>query len=256
MTNFTSTLQLPEGFNLVELLEVDSTNRYARKLANSGAIEGTLVWAHEQTDGQGRQGRRWISKKGNLFVSLILRPNCSPLRALQFSFVSALAIRDMILPYLFDPNAAKLKWPNDVLVNGRKISGVLLETSTPANGNVDWLVIGSGINLTHHPNLGSEFPSTCLEDEGGTFLPVSIAVKNYANAFKKRWQEWYLDDGLSIYSNWEKYAFGLGNTAIVKVSNTRFKGRFMGINNKGALRLVNNKIGEKFFSSGEVTFIG
>ena len=205
-----NTLQLPVGFNLVELDEVDSTNRYAKKLANSGAMEGTIVLAHQQSAGQGRQGRQWISKRGNLFVSLILRPNCSPLRALQFSFISALAIRDMILPYLYDPNSAKLKWPNDVLISGRKVSGILLESSTPAKGNVDWLVIGIGINLAHHPNLQTQYPSTCLEDEGGSYLSVSTALQELAIAFKNRWEQWYLDDGSLVYSAWEKHAFGLG----------------------------------------------
>ena len=250
------TLKLPDGFKLVELDEVDSTNKYAKKLANSGAVEGTLVWAHQQSAGQGRQDRKWVSKRGNFFASLILRPNCTPLRALQFSFVSALAIRDMILPYLFEPNSAKLKWPNDVLISGRKVSGILLESSTPAKGNVDWLVIGIGINLAHHPHLQTKFPSTCLEDEGGIYLPVSKAIQEYAAAFKNRWQQWYLNDGVSVYSDWEKHAFGLGKSAIVEVSNTQYSGRFLGIDNMGALRLSNNEIGEKSFSSGEITFLG
>lgn len=251
-----STLELPEGFNLIELNEIDSTNRYAKKLANSGAIEGTLVWAHQQSAGQGRHGRKWISKRGNLFVSLILRPNCTPLRALQFSFVSALAIRDMIVPYLFNPNSIKLKWPNDVLINGRKISGILLETSTPARGNVEWLVIGSGVNLVHHPGLNSNFPSTSLEDEGGKLLPVSLAIEEYARVFKNRWEEWTVGDGSATLSAWEKHAFGLGRAACVRVSNTQFNGRFLGIDKMGALRLSNGGDGEQSFSSGELTFMG
>ena len=182
-----NTLQLPVGFNLVELDEVDSTNRYAKKLANSGAMEGTIVLAHQQSAGQGRQGRQWISKRGNLFVSLILRPNCSPLRALQFSFISALAIRDMILPYLYDPNSAKLKWPNDVLISGRKVSGILLESSTPAKGNVDWLVIGIGINLAHHYRaIISIMNNFCYRSDVGLFstainyfLTLELFIRNF-----------------------------------------------------------------------------
>ena len=127
--------RLAENFRLVEFDEIASTNEEAKRVAMSGAEDGTLIWAHRQTAGRGRRGREWTSERGNLFLSLVLRPACAPLQAAQLTFVAALAVRDMLSLYLGNHESIACKWPNDVLVGGRKISGILLESSTAGSGS-------------------------------------------------------------------------------------------------------------------------
>ena len=161
-----TTPRLPAKFRLVEMDSVDSTNTEAKRLACAGAADGTIVWAQRQTAGRGRRGRTWTSEPGNLYASFVLRPGCAPMQAAQLTFVAALAVRDLLSIYLNNSDSIACKWPNDVLVGGRKISGILLETSTSGSGVVDWLGLGIGVNLRHHPDIGGRHPATNLCAEG------------------------------------------------------------------------------------------
>ena len=134
--------RLAPAYRLVALDCVDSTNDEARRLAEQGAEDGTLVWAREQTDARGRRGRSWSSPRGNLYFSLVLRPDCPPAEAAQLGFVAALGVGDAIgsvVPPLIE---VRYKWPNDVLFNDRKGVGMLLESQMRPDGSLDWLEIG------------------------------------------------------------------------------------------------------------------
>ncbi|HEY0521750.1 MAG TPA: biotin--[acetyl-CoA-carboxylase] ligase, partial [Stellaceae bacterium] len=120
--------RLPPSFRLLSYDRLGSTNDEAKRLArDDGAAHGTVVWALEQTQGHGRTGRVWASPPGNLYCSTVLRPDCPAARAAEIGFVAALAVGDALTPLL--PGSARLgyKWPNDVLVGGRKVSGILAE---------------------------------------------------------------------------------------------------------------------------------
>ncbi|HYD04356.1 MAG TPA: biotin--[acetyl-CoA-carboxylase] ligase, partial [Reyranella sp.] len=134
----TSTPVLPDGWTLVALQSVGSTNDEAARLAEAGAAEGTVVWAREQTGGRGRRGRVWASPVGNLYTSTIVRPQCQAPRAAELGFASALAVTD-IVPAGRD---VRVKWPNDVLVDGGKIAGILPESSIGADGGVEHVILG------------------------------------------------------------------------------------------------------------------
>ncbi|HYC65338.1 MAG TPA: biotin--[acetyl-CoA-carboxylase] ligase, partial [Reyranellaceae bacterium] len=132
----TSAPVLPDGWTLVALDSVGSTNDEAGRLAESGAAEGTVVWALEQTGGRGRRGRVWASPRGNLYSSTILRPDCAPVRAAELGFVAGLAVAD-----LAKGRDVRLKWPNDVLVDGGKVAGILPESSVAAGGRIEHVVM-------------------------------------------------------------------------------------------------------------------
>ena len=122
---------LPPGFRLAALETVDSTNAEALRRAEAGAPDGTFVWARRQEAGRGRQAKPWSSPAGNLYTSLLLRPACAPARAAELSFVAAVAVADTVADLLGPAGpAVSCKWPNDVLVDGAKISGILLESRT------------------------------------------------------------------------------------------------------------------------------
>ncbi|MBT3173066.1 MAG: biotin--[acetyl-CoA-carboxylase] ligase [Rhodospirillaceae bacterium] len=249
-----TTPSLPEEYRLVELDQCGSSNDEAKRLASLGALEGTLVWAHRQTAGKGRRGREWTSERGNLFTSIILRPDCAPLQAVQLTFAAALAVRDTVALHIADGDAVACKWPNDVLVNGRKISGILLESSTAGKGNVEWLVLGVGINLRHHPDVGGRHPSTSLYDEGGGEIAEAVALEEFSRAFSRRWREWRDGGFQPIHNAWLEHAYGLGEMASIKLESAEHEGRFIGIDESGALRLKANDCGERLFSAGDVTF--
>ncbi|HEY1372967.1 MAG TPA: biotin--[acetyl-CoA-carboxylase] ligase [Candidatus Binatia bacterium] len=125
--------------------ELDSTNRVAYKLAAEGAAEGDVVLAETQTHGKGRLGRSWFSPPGlNLYLSVILRPKFSPSDAPQLTLVSAVALADTVQRFLGSPPA--IKWPNDILVGGKKLAGILTESSVDSQ-RLHFVVVGIGVNL-------------------------------------------------------------------------------------------------------------
>ena len=123
---------LPPAYRLVALDTAESSNDEARRLAEAGAEEGTLVWVREQTAGRGRQGRDWSSPPGNLYFSLILRPDCPAGEAATLGLAAALALGEALGKLMPPLSEVHYKWPNDVLLNRRKVSGLLLEAQLDA----------------------------------------------------------------------------------------------------------------------------
>src|SRR5437588_611372 len=145
----TAGVVLPPAYGLVALDSIGSTNEEAKRLARAGAADKTLVWARTQTAGRGRGGRSWVSPAGNLYLSLILRETCPPARAAELGFAAAVALAaalDRLAPGL----DLAFKWPNDVLLGGRKLAGILIEAESAAAA-VDWLVLGLGVNVRPAP---------------------------------------------------------------------------------------------------------
>ena len=120
--------QLPPPLSLIELESTGSTNDHAKQLARNGYPHGTVVWAHQQTAGRGRQGNSWISIPGNLFMTMILRPDKNAALSGQLSFVAAVALAETLKEWLPPTVQIALKWPNDLLLNGKKAAGILLES--------------------------------------------------------------------------------------------------------------------------------
>jgi BirA family transcriptional regulator, biotin operon repressor / biotin---[acetyl-CoA-carboxylase] ligase len=151
-----------------------STNDDVKKAAETGAVEGLVVWAKTQTSGRGRQGRLWQSPEGNLYFSVLLRPP-APKRAWgNYSFVASLAIADAVRSFLPDAKI-ELKWTNDVLVSGKKISGILLEAGE------GWLVVGIGLNVLHVPETPL-YPATSLAAEKTIVIPAKAGIQRSASA--------------------------------------------------------------------------
>ena len=175
---------LPAFYHLVALDQVASTNDEALRLAAEGADEGTLVTASRQTAGRGRRGRAWQSDEGNLFLSLVLNPKGGLRAAGAVGFAAALAITDAIAGLMGRDAGLALKWPNDVLIGGRKASGLLIERAVCAEDDV--LVLGVGINLVSHPD-DTRYPATDLSAEGAGEVAVSKALQEFCMAFLRRY---------------------------------------------------------------------
>ena len=230
---------LPQGYRLVFCESIGSTNDEAKRLARNGAPEGTLVWALEQTGGRGRRGHTWASPPGNLYASLILRPRCSIDQAAQLGFVAALAVGTTLTSTTERQlDALCYKWPNDVLLGERKIAGILLETELGENEAPAFVVIGVGINLASSPR-DTEFPATSIAEEDlGTVSP-SAALEGFAHHFQA-WERRWREEGFApIRTAWRARAMALGEAIRLRLGPTTLHGRFIDIDQQGALLLEN-----------------
>ena len=242
---------LPAGYRLVACGEIDSTNAEAARQAAQGAPDGTVVWAEAQSGGRGRSGRPWKSPAGNLYCSFLLRPRAAPGVAAQLSFVAALAVADLARSALPPDAAVQLKWPNDVLVDGRKLSGILLEAAAAQDGTLERLVVGIGVNLAHHPE-GTDTVATDLASEGGSELRPAEALTRLAAAFDNWRRTWDAEGFAPIRQAWLQRAWRLGEQIRVNPGDGPAIGRFAGIDVGGALVLELPSGIERRIAAGEV----
>ena len=142
------------GTDFYYFLELDSTNNFARRLAEQATSAGTIVIAERQTQGRGRAGRSWISPPYmNLYLSIVLRPELPPAEAPQITLMAAVALADTVASFMSLP--VLIKWPNDILVNGKKLAGILTEASSTSE-RIDFVILGIGINLNFPEKLMPE----------------------------------------------------------------------------------------------------
>jgi len=233
---------LPDGWTLVTLDSVGSTNNEAARLAEAGAAEGTVVWAREQTGGRGRRGRRWASPVGNLYSSTILRPDCVAPRATELGFVAALAVADIVPA----GREVRVKWPNDVMVEGGKVAGILLESSIGQDSLVEHVVAGIGVNVAFAPQLPEmRYPGAAL---GGS---VEVALEMLARALARRLGEWRHAGFEAVRAAWLAKAGPLGAEVDVRLGEELVQGRFAGLDREGAL-LLDTAAGPRKIVSGEL----
>ena len=243
--------QLPPAYRLVALESCESTNSEAARRAEEGAEDGTLIWTRRQTAGRGRRGRSWSSLPGNLFISLVLRPDCSAQEAAQLGFVAAVALGDAIGSVAPPMIEVQFKWPNDILLNERKGVGILLESKI-VDGALEWLVIGVGVNVESYPP-DLEPPATSLRFEGapGDVTAVSL-LEAFARHFMSRVNRW-IDDGFApIRRDWLNHAFGLGEAIGVDLAHERLQGRFEDLDENGTLILELPDGGTRKVAAGDI----
>ena len=243
---------LPPGYALIALDEAGSTNDEAKERAADGAPDGTVVWARRQRAGRGRRGRSWVSPPGNLYVSAILRPACEARSVAQLSFVAALTVLDLVDGLV--AGRARCKWPNDVLVDGGKVAGVLLESALGPGRSVDWVVLGIGVNLASHPGLEGQIPSTSLAAAGAPTLAPEDAMHSVLAALTRRRQEWEAQGFAAVRRAWLDRAHGLGGPVTVMNGERRVAGVFEGLDEEGALVLAQTAGARLSISAGDVHF--
>ena len=215
--------------------ELDSTNNQALEWSKS-AVSGQrcVITAKKQTAGRGRRGRQWIGGEGNLFMSLVFE--AAPCDLSKFVFVSSLALFQTIVVFRKqDDILLELKWPNDVLLNGAKVSGILLE-----KGDGDFLISGIGVNLAFAPVLDSlVYPTISLKDVG-----IQTDCKTFLKEFLRQWNmilDLWHDYGFQrVLDIWLEHAKSLRQEIVVKNENKTLKGVFTGIDENGALLLSQN----------------
>ena len=242
----------PQGYALREWTEIDSTNEEARRLAASGERGPIWLRADRQTAGRGRRGRTWESPIGNLAATLLISPGKPASECAQISFVTAIAAADAAAGFAANAEI-KVKWPNDVLANGRKLAGILLESASGGDGALTFLAIGIGMNLAHFPP-DTEFPATSLAALGVSAPSPSAALAQLAAHFAKWYDVWMVNGFSPIQDAWLARAAGLGSRIRARLTHEETSGVFEGIDNTGALILREAQGRTRTIAAGEVFF--
>ncbi|MEL7462481.1 MAG: biotin--[acetyl-CoA-carboxylase] ligase [Pseudomonadota bacterium] len=225
----------PPGHRVVALAEVGSTNDEARARAEAGEPGPLWVRADRQVKGRGRQGRAWGEATGNLYSTLLIRPDMAPPTASLYSFIACLAVAELFEAY---GCTAQLKWPNDALLNGGKAAGVLLEASGQGE-RLDWLAVGIGVNLAAHPEAdpGALFPPTSLKASTGKIVAPDDALRHIA-ASVAMWGDVLKAQGFApIREAWLARAIRLGERIEARLPDETIAGVFEDVDAEGALVL-------------------
>ncbi len=226
----------PQGYGRCILAEVDSTNAEGMRLAPELEVP-TWIFAARQVAGRGRRGRAWSDPAGNFAASLLLRPVEPPPQAALRSFVASLALHDA-LSALAPKADLSLKWPNDVLLNGGKLAGILLEGSSLA-GRMVHLVVGIGVNLMNVPEPGAEGAvlPVSLRDGAGIEVAPELLLTHLAAAYARREAVFVRDGFAPIRADWLAKAARLGQVVTARTMQGETVGRFETVDEGGNLVL-------------------
>jgi BirA family biotin operon repressor/biotin-[acetyl-CoA-carboxylase] ligase len=217
------------GVRLIERDTVGSTNAEALALARAGERGPLWLTARRQTAGRGRRGRVWVSELGNLYASLLLTAPAAREKFAELSFVSALAVHDAVARFAGNAELA-LKWPNDILIDGKKFCGILVEAADDA------VVVGIGVNCAHHP-ADAIYPATDLVSAGVVASPDRL-FGELSGTMQARLSQWNRSAGFAaIREDWLKRATGVGGPVRVALPDGEHAGRFETIDQHGRLML-------------------
>lgn len=241
----------PQEYARAVFASLPSTN--AAALAADGPV---WIMAHAQTEGRGRRARVWASPRGNLYASLCLHPADPPARIALRSFAAALALRDALITLGVDGAAIALKWPNDVLLSGRKLAGILLESAP--RGALACLAIGFGVNLVSHPDpslmeQGATPPTSLLAQTGQAVLPETF-LAHLAPAYAAREAQFTAHGFAPLRADFLAHAARLGQPITARLAGGAVhQGRFETIDGDGNL-ILHSETGPLAISAADVFF--
>jgi BirA family biotin operon repressor/biotin-[acetyl-CoA-carboxylase] ligase len=217
--------------------QIGSTNDEARRLAQVRAPEGLLVVAETQTAGRGRAGRRWLTPAGSaLAFSLVLRPRVPLAQSVRLTMLAGLAVCDALEQVAGVP--AALKWPNDILVAGRKAAGILVDcVSQPAGSqDVDYAVLGIGINIDQAPPPGEvDFPATALAEHATRPVDRLLLLRAILQRLEARYPAVAAADPLPLHAEWAARLVWLGLPVVVRTAQNELSGQAEAADTDGAL---------------------
>ena len=239
------------NINLNILNVCTSTNDIAFNAALNGEVEGTSYLAHTQTKGRGRNKNKWSSTKGNLFLSTIIKPKSDKSFWHQLSVIVGFSIIQVLVDLGVNSNLINIKWPNDILVDEKKICGILLESSD------NFIIVGIGLNILKTPDLETKWATTKLNDH----LKGSINIKNIGLKI--------LNKVFYNYHSWEKFGFvffkeeinkkmfNINKNIIINVNSKSnlLNGVFLGIGDSGGIKVKTNSKITEYLSVESFTFV-
>lgn len=226
------------GKTIHYLESTESTQKIAHQLSQDGCPEGTIVIAEEQTNGRGRLTRHWHSpKQTGIWMSVVLRPNLPPHKAPQFTLITAVAVVQAIED-LCDIHP-EIKWPNDILIDGKKVTGILTELQADSD-KIHSIIIGIGINVNQSkdqfPNELHSIATSLAIESGEKIVRAALIQKILANL--ERYYQVYLEQGFTpLKILWESYAISIGKEIIARTISGDITGKAIGISNEGVLKI-------------------
>ncbi len=246
------------GSKIIFLEKVDSTNLYAKRIAEQGFCDGTVILADEQLKGKGRLGRTWVSPKGKgIWMTIILKPNINPSQAAKVTLLTACAVNNAILQSCGID--AKIKWPNDIVYNSKKLCGILTEMSVELD-EVNYLVIGIGINVNlDKEDFSEELHSTAtsIKIEKGINVSRKNLVKGILNNFETYYKEFLKNGSISQFiSEYREKSAVIGKEVNIISSKAQLKGKVLDISEEGQLLIQLEDGTIKEIISGEVSVRG
>jgi BirA family transcriptional regulator, biotin operon repressor / biotin---[acetyl-CoA-carboxylase] ligase len=242
------------GVRLLAYDEIDSTNQEALRLIRQGEHGPLWITAERQSAGHGRRGRTWISFAGNLHASLLLADPGPVEHWPQLSFVAALALHDAVVEVAPEIRPMlELKWPNDLLLSGAKLGGILIEGEGREEEGA--VAIGIGVNCTAHP-AGTAYPATDLA-AGGACVSAAALFAALSIKMPGRLAQWNRGSGFAtVRADWLARAAGLGEDIRVALADRELSGRFEGLDDAGCLVLIAPDGGKTAVAAGDVISLG
>jgi BirA family biotin operon repressor/biotin-[acetyl-CoA-carboxylase] ligase len=236
--------------------EIGSTNDEAFRLGEEGAQEGTVLIAERQSSGKGRMQRRWYSPPGaNIYTSVILRPPVGTIRVTQIPIAAGVAAAETLNE--FCPDKARIKWPNDVLIGGKKVCGILAQIKMSGQA-VDFIVVGIGINVNlereQFPQDIQEIATSMVMEAGREISRPEVIIRLYENMAK--WYRELTRNGFNtVRERWLNLSEMIGRTVSVMFQNETVRGKAVGLDEDGALILRNANNQNMTVSAGDATIL-
>lgn len=235
---------------------LQSTNVTAVAFAKEGAPEGTVIVAERQEGGSGRMHRVWSSPKGGLWFTIILRPQIDPQFVAQVTLLAGVAVV-RALRKLYATEEIMIKWPNDLLLNGKKVCGILSEMQLNENGSIDYAIVGIGVNVDLNPQAFPEDlrnTAASLNASFGKNYTCTAVLDNILQEFASLYRDWLKEGAQVILEPWKKLNCTLNRRVFVKDNDeVIFSGEVVAINEAGAI-IVRNEEGEsQSFDFGEIS---
>ncbi len=223
----------PAGWRLRVYDKVASTQDLAVAAARGGESGHLAILADQQTQGRGSRGRVWISPPGNLSLSALIRPDRVAPQPGFWALMAGTALHAAVAAHLADPGALRLKWPNDLILDGAKLGGILIDSALRADGGLDWVVIGLGVNLVAAPGIEGR-PTASLAS-------TPIAPAALASDILARLDRWMVTPFATLRDAWLDRAHPIGTWLDIATGEGRHAGAFAGLAEDGGLLLSNRR---------------
>ena len=243
--------ELPGLYELVSLGKIDSVRDEAGRLAISGAEEGTLVWAKEQTAGRGRFDKQWVSPPGGLYCAVILRPDFSVETAQQLIFVAAISIGQALANFASAMTDMNYRWPNAVLLDYGKVAGVHMDYFINKNKQLEWIVVNICANIKTSPKEFA-FEAASLHVEGQTQNSELDVLESFSRYFLSNLNNWANNGFATTLKSWQQRQVGVNETIELSLKNNEtIKGTMASVDKEGALIIKSDDNQEHIVSINE-----
>ena len=253
-SSFSKDIDTYLGKNLFVFDEISSTNIKAKELAQKGETEGTLIISRTQKHGRGRFDRYWESPDGGLYLSIILRPDVSPDKTTLIPLLAALAVSKTIDHFGI---SSKIKWPNDVRINGKKVAGILLESKINSN-SIDYIILGIGINLNVNINQFSKkikSIATSISHELSKIVDYQMFLKKLLSELSDYYMMFLKGNFDEILTKWKEQTDTLGKNVKIETPAGKIIGKAYDVDRSGFLIVTTNSGTQKKIMSGDCFYL-